>query len=70
MTREEWARSDQGKNAENGRCGHERSRRSAATTAFGQTCQIEDAVDANRPNDEDTLSYRHATRQSNSAAAI
>ncbi len=70
MNREEWARSDQGKKAENGRCGHERSRRSVATTAFGQTCQIEDAVDANRPNEGDTMSDRQITRHGDGAAAI
>ncbi|NIJ42868.1 hypothetical protein FHS78_003176 [Parvibaculum indicum] len=70
MAREEWARSAQGKKAEKGRCGHERSRRRAAPTAFGQTCQIEDAVDANRPNDGDTVRYRQTTPHGDGAAAI
>ncbi|CAH1661639.1 hypothetical protein CHELA40_40063 [Chelatococcus asaccharovorans] len=43
--------------------------RSVATTAFGQTCQIEDAVDANRPNEGDTVSDRQITQHGDGAAA-
>jgi hypothetical protein len=43
LFREEWARQRPGEENETGRCGRE-SETSAATSACGQTCHIEDAV--------------------------